>query len=112
MHERSESEANSAARISNVPWVVDEVRALPGYRLYVRFIDGTEGEVDASNFILSKTAGVFTPLRDPARFAEVRVQDGFVAWPGDLDLAPDAMYDELKRNGVWVLEPFPERDHE
>ena len=108
MREGAEPEADSAAGVSNVPWVVVAVRALPGYRLHVRFIDGTEGEVDASQLILSTTAGVFTPLRDPTRFTEVRVQDGFVAWPGDLDLAPDAMHEELKRNGFWVLEPFPE----
>ena len=108
MREGKEPEADSTAGESTVPWVVVEVRALPDYRLYVRFIDGTEGVVDARQFVLSASAGVFTPLRDPARFAEVRVQDGFVAWPGDLDLAPDAMYDELKRNGLWVLEPFPE----
>ena len=108
MRERSDPEADSTAGISNVPWVVVEVRALPNYRLHVRFIDGTEGVVDASRMLLAEYAGVFFPLRDPARFAEVRAQDGFVAWPGDLDLAPDAMYDELKRNGLWVLEPFPE----
>jgi len=28
---------------------------------------------------------------------------GTVAWINELDLAPDVMYDEFKRNGVWVL---------
>jgi hypothetical protein len=28
----------------------------------------------------------------------------FVEWPGDIDLAPDAMYDEIKALGVWILE--------
>jgi hypothetical protein len=50
---------------------------------------------------------VFSALRDPNRFAEAHVRDGVVRWPGDLDLAPDAMYHELKRKGLWVLEPFP-----
>jgi hypothetical protein len=26
-----------------------------------------------------------------------------MAWPGDLDLAPDAMYAEIKKNGEWIL---------
>ncbi len=30
-------------------------------------------------------------------------QDGVLAWPGDLDLAADAMYKEIKANGEWVL---------
>jgi hypothetical protein len=25
-------------------------------------------------------------------------------WPGEIDLAPDAMYDEIKKQGRWVLE--------
>jgi hypothetical protein len=37
-------------------------------------------------------------------FAQVRCDHGFVEWPGDIDLAPDAMYDEIKALGVWILE--------
>jgi hypothetical protein len=37
-------------------------------------------------------------------FAQVRVEYGAVTWPGDIDLAPDAMHDELKDHGVWILE--------
>jgi hypothetical protein len=33
----------------------------------------------------------------------VRFEDGAVTWPGDIDLAPDAMYREIKRSGEWVL---------
>jgi hypothetical protein len=36
--------------------------------------------------------GVLTPLRDVAFFERVYIDDGAVAWPGDIDLAPDAMY--------------------
>jgi hypothetical protein len=41
----------------------------------------------------------------PVRFAEVRVTDGVVTWPGDLDLAPDAMYDEIRARERWDIEP-------
>jgi len=27
-----------------------------------------------------------------------------VTWPGEIDLAPDAMYEGIKATGVWVLE--------
>ena len=33
----------------------------------------------------------------------VYVSLGAVTWPGELDLAPDAMYDEIKARGEWVL---------
>jgi hypothetical protein len=80
------------------------VRALPGFRLAVQFVDGTAGEVDLSRRVASEQAGVFSKLRDPALFAQVYLDYGAVAWPGDIDLAPDAMYDEIAAHGCWVLE--------
>ncbi len=83
---------------------VAEVTALDGFRLQVRFHGGVEGQVDMSAFIHSPHAGVFAPLADPVRFAEVYVQYGAVTWPGELDLAPDAMYAEIQQYGEWKLE--------
>ena len=85
-------------------WRVVEVRILPGYRLMVRFTDGTTGEVDLSRLVMSDKAGVFAVLRDPALFGRAYVEYGVVVWPGEIDLAPDAMYDEIKKQGRWVLE--------
>jgi hypothetical protein len=48
--------------------------------------------------------GVFAPLRDPAFFARAAAKDGVVTWPGELDLAPDAMYDAIRANGQWTPE--------
>ena len=60
---------DSARQVSNVPWVVTHVTVLPGYRLFVRFIDGTEGEVDMSAQVNSPDAGVFAELADPSAFS-------------------------------------------
>lgn len=103
MRQRPRTKKNPPARVTNVPWVVVEVRALPKYRLYVRFVDGTEGEVDISQMLFGEKAGVFEHLRDEARFAEVYVGDGFVTWPGELDLAPDTMYDEIRAHGHYAI---------
>src|SRR6185312_955495 len=46
------------------PWRVAEVEVLPGFRLRVRFNDGTAGTVDMAMFVKSEAAGVFTALRD------------------------------------------------
>lgn len=86
------------------PWRVVEVNALPDYRLSVRFTDGTRGEVDLSRLIRSENAGVFTKLQDPGLFAKVYLEYGVVMWSGEIDLAPDAMYDAIKQNGKWILE--------
>ena len=66
--------------------------------LFVRFEDGTEGEVDLTDFIRGP---MFEPLRDPAFFAQVRVADhGVPEWPNGLDLAPDALHEIITRRAV------------
>jgi tetratricopeptide (TPR) repeat protein len=84
-------------------WRVAAVEALPGYQLKVRFNDGLEGVVDMDREVHSPDAGVFAELADPDRFAAVFVDFGAVTWPGEIDLAPDAMYAEIKAYGQWVL---------
>ncbi|MEP6494782.1 MAG: hypothetical protein ABJF01_19000 [bacterium] len=53
----------------------------------MRFLDGTQGEVDLSHLVSGGGAGVFERLRDPGVFAQVGIEHGAVAWPGELDLA-------------------------
>lgn len=86
-----------------VPWRVAAVAPLENYALRVQFADGLEGEVRMRELILSDRAGVFFSLRDPDIFNAVFVESGAVTWPGDLDLAPDAMHDEIQAQGTWVL---------
>jgi hypothetical protein len=86
------------------PWRVAHVEVLPGLRLHVRFNDGTEGNVELSRFLNSASAGVFTALRDATLFAQARIESGAVTWPGDLDLAPDAMHRAIKARGTWIVE--------
>lgn len=81
-------------------WDVVEVKALEDLGLFVRFADGLAGEV---RFTSEHLTGVFTPLNDPAFFEQVYLDHGAVAWPGQIDLAPDAMYREIKENGVAVV---------
>ena len=83
-------------------WNLYAVRALARHRLWVRFVDGTEGEIDASPLIFGRRPGVFEPLQDPKKFAKAYVADGVVTWPGGLDLAPDAMYDDIVAAGSRV----------
>ena len=79
--------------------VVIEVRALPLHRLWVRFADGVQGEVDLSDLI---GHGVFRSLLDLAAFARVVIDEfGAVCWPDGLALAPDAMHSALRAGGAW-----------
>jgi hypothetical protein len=85
------------------PWRVTEVEALPDFRLRVAFADGLTGTVELSGLVHSSRAGVFAALADPALFAQVKLDYGAVSWPGELDLAPDAMHAANSEHGVWSL---------
>ena len=72
-----------------------DVQTRGGSRLYLRFDDGAEGEVDIAQIMPFE--GVFAPLRDPVFFARVSLdQDwGTICWPNDLDLAPEPLYERI-----------------
>ena len=76
------------------------VKVMDKLSLHVEFADGIKGDVV---FLPQHLTGVFEPLKDSDFFAQARIVQGAVTWPGELDIAPDAMYEEIRRNGVWVL---------
>jgi hypothetical protein len=73
---------------------IKEVEARPAYKLWVRFEDDVEGEVDLSALV---GKGVFKQWEDPKEFMKVYLdpQTGAPSWPGELDIAPDALYRDL-----------------
>ena len=81
-------------------WRVSDVRVVDDHAVRVWFNDGLEGTV---RFLPGFFRGVFAHLTDPSQFQKVTVLNGAVTWPGELDLAPDAMHSEIKANGEWVV---------
>jgi len=75
-----------------VYWDVVAVEAERDWCLLVHFRDGLSGRVCLHP---EQLTGVLTPLRDPDFFRRVFIDNGAVAWPGDIDLAPDAMYHQV-----------------
>ena len=69
-----------------------EVRHLGNHRLFLRFADGAVGEIDLTSRL--RFDGVFAALRDPHRFAEVRLNSelGTIVWPSGADLCPDVLH--------------------
>lgn len=67
---------------------VAAVRPLSDARLWVRFDDGVEGEVDLSAEL---TGAVFMPLKDPVLFAKAAIDPDTrtVTWPNGADFAPE-----------------------
>ena len=69
-------------------WVTD-ARTLPDYRLWVRFSDATESEIDLKDFITSDARPIVAALRDLATFSAIRVDMDTVVWANGFDLAPE-----------------------
>jgi hypothetical protein len=82
-------------------WNVISVQPENNLTIKVKFSDGLQGTV---SFKPSHLTGVFEALKDKSYFNKVFVERGVVTWPGELDLAPDAMYKEIAKNGSWVLD--------
>jgi hypothetical protein len=83
-----------------VHWDVVSATVTDHLEFTVTFADGLTGRVTLKPTHLT---GVFKPLGDPATFRRLQVTDGFVSWPGEIDLAPDAMYEAIRRDGEWLL---------
>ncbi len=75
-------------------WVTD-ARTLPDYRLWVRFSDGSEGEIDLKDFVLSDARPIVAALRDPVAFSAIRVEMDTVVWANGFDLAPEFLYAQV-----------------
>ena len=73
---------------------IESVKALSDWRLEVRFTDGTVGVVCLKDRLFGP---MFEPLKDPTFFARVFVDEyGAVCWPNGADLAPDALYEQIR----------------
>ncbi|HEX3939789.1 MAG TPA: DUF2442 domain-containing protein [Xanthobacteraceae bacterium] len=81
--------------------LVDVVRVAPrgGYRLSVGFSDGTEGDRDFAGMI-AEGGEMVEPLRDPAFFARVFLDDGILTWPNGFDIDSIALHMDMKREGL------------
>jgi len=81
-----------------------KVKSLENYRLYLRFEDDVEGEIDVTGLI--DFVGVFAPLRNHEYFIQVRVNPelGTICWPNQADLDPDVLYSIVTGQPLPLLE--------
>src|SRR5438105_4160910 len=89
MYRRGSETANSyrAAGVAKMIPRVIEARHTVDYRVWLRFHDGLEGEIDLADVLWGP---VFEPLKSVDEFAKLYVEPEWhtLAWPSGADLAP------------------------
>ena len=72
-----------------------EARYVTGHTVWLRFEDGTQGEIDLAAELWGP---VFEPLRDPDYFKQVRLNPdiGTIVWPNGADFSPEFLYEKVR----------------
>lgn len=72
---------------------VTAVRHIVDHVLWLEFSDGLAGELDFADRLVGP---VFEPLRDPKKFARVRLGTETIQWPNGADWAPESLHALLR----------------
>lgn len=85
---------------------VVEARHLGAHRVWLKFADGLEGELDLASELWGP---VFEPLADPAYFARFTI-DRTLCWPNGADFSPEYLWDRVRFEGLGIKPPrtYPE----
>ena len=77
-----------------IPRVTD-AKYIKDYTLYLRFSDGSDGEVDLEPELDGE---IFEPLKDISYFKDFSVNQELhtVVWPNGADFAPEFLYEKLQ----------------
>ncbi|HKU08814.1 MAG TPA: DUF2442 domain-containing protein [Bradyrhizobium sp.] len=82
---------------------VAKIKCIGGYRVRATFSDGMAGEYDFAG-IVGRSGPMVEPLRDPAYFARVFLEDGAPTWPNGYDAAPGWLRREIEKAGALTPE--------
>ena len=77
-----------------IPRVTD-AKYIREYTLYLRFSDGSDGEVDLEHELDGE---IFEPLKNITYFKDFSVNQELhtVVWPNGADFAPEFLYEKLQ----------------
>lgn len=68
------------------------LRVTEDFRLALRFRDGLVAELDFRADVAEDHGPMAAPLRDPAFFALVSIDDGALVWPNGYDIDPVTLH--------------------
>jgi Protein of unknown function (DUF2442) len=72
-------------------------RMVANHVIELRFADGFMAQLDLAPALWGP---VFTPLKDPSYFRQVRLEDDTIRWPNDADFCPDVLRYWCEAGGV------------
>jgi len=83
----------------SVDYRLVDARHVSGYTVWLRFRDGTSGEIDLSPALQGPK---LEPVRDPAMFARFSIHPEFhtLVWPNGADLAPEYLHKYVRVDRV------------
>ena len=83
---------------------VREAQYKGDYRIWLRFADGVEGEIDLSAELWGD---IFEPLKEMGFFSRFIVSNELetIVWPNGVDFAPEFLYQKLRPG--YALKPTP-----
>jgi len=68
---------------------IEEAKYVDGHRVWLKFSDGTDGQVDLKNEL---DGPIFEPLKVPDYFKQFTVEGHTLTWPNGADFAPDYLH--------------------
>jgi hypothetical protein len=68
-----------------------------GFRIHFTFSDNVQGTIDLQSWL---DGPVFEPLKDRTYFQRFFIEGGTVVWPNGADIAPETLYEAVKRSGA------------
>lgn len=76
-----------------------KIEILEGHKLHLSFSDGRRGTWDAYPLLAGKPTILTTALQQQEEFARAFIENGALAWPNGLELAPWTLYSEMDAAG-------------
>ena len=67
---------------------------MDGFKVFVTFENGVTGVFDCEYLTADP---YWKKLKSPAFFRQVRAECGTLCWPGDIDVAPESVWEDVSR---------------
>jgi hypothetical protein len=81
-----------------VPTKIAHLEKLGGFRLRLRFANGSEGVHDFSALV-NEPGPMLEPLREEGYFNRVFLEFGAPTWPNGFDICPDYLHQQMEAAG-------------